>query len=83
MNPSSLREIGEALYGEEWQSDLARAVGVTSRTVRRWLAGDRGTPDWLDNALLRLCADRLPELRDEEAQLRFRAARLQELAKAG
>lgn len=34
-----LREAGEALYGPRWQSDLARDLKVTDRTVRRWAAG--------------------------------------------
>lgn len=34
-----LREAGEVLYGPRWQSDLARDLKVTDRTVRRWVAG--------------------------------------------
>lgn len=41
MTPALLREAGEALYGERWQSDLARALGVEVRTVQRWATGDR------------------------------------------
>lgn len=40
MTPDLLRRVGEALYGPRWQSDLAAALGVADRTVRRWLAGD-------------------------------------------
>jgi len=40
MTPAELARLGRALYGPRWQTALARAVGVTSRTVRRWLAGD-------------------------------------------
>jgi len=40
MTTDLLREVGEALYGSRWQSDLARALGVTDRTVRRWAAGE-------------------------------------------
>jgi DNA-binding transcriptional regulator YiaG len=29
---------GQALYGPRWQSELARALGVSDRTVRRWSA---------------------------------------------
>ena len=40
-----IRLIGEALFGSQWQSDLAEALGVSSRTVRRWLASeDRPRP---------------------------------------
>jgi Fe-S-cluster formation regulator IscX/YfhJ len=34
-----LREIGEALYGPRWQTDMADALGVDPRTVRYWLSG--------------------------------------------
>jgi len=27
---------GEALFGSRWQTDLAKAIGVNDRTVRRW-----------------------------------------------
>ena len=32
-----LSRIGEALYGDRWQTQLARALGISSRTVRRWV----------------------------------------------
>jgi len=35
-----LAQIGEALWGPRWQSELARSLGVADRTVRRWTAGD-------------------------------------------
>lgn len=40
-----LREIGPLLYGDYWQTPAAGLLGVEPRTVRRWLAGDRGTPE--------------------------------------
>ena len=33
--------VGEALYGKQWQSALAGDLGVTDRTMRRWVAGER------------------------------------------
>ncbi len=44
MTPALLREAGEALYGARWQSELARALGVSDRTVRRWAAGSFAVP---------------------------------------
>lgn len=29
---------GRLLYGERWQSDLARALGVSVRTMQNWFA---------------------------------------------
>ena len=44
MTPALLQEAGNALYGARWQSDLARDLGVSDRTVRRWSAGDFRIP---------------------------------------
>nr|WP_276591270.1 transcriptional regulator [Moraxella bovis] len=43
--------MGTALYGTQWQSDLARALNVDSRRVRQWLKEERPIPDWLDDEL--------------------------------
>ena len=53
-----LVECGEALYGTRWQSELARELAVSDRTVRRWAAGTHDVPPglWLD--LLRLTQER-------------------------
>ncbi len=36
MTPDLLREAGQLLYGDRWQSALADALGVRRDTVRRW-----------------------------------------------
>lgn len=41
MTPKALNVIGRTLYGEQWQTALARRIGVDARTVRKWAAGDR------------------------------------------
>jgi hypothetical protein len=38
-----LRVVGAACFGEQWQSDLARALDVDPRTVRHWVA-DKHAP---------------------------------------
>lgn len=53
-----LVESGEALYGQQWQSALARDLGVADRTVRRWLAGTSEVPAGLYVDLLRLTQER-------------------------
>ena len=40
-----LDDCGAALYGVDWKAPLARALGVTDRTVRRWSVGDNPVPD--------------------------------------
>jgi DNA-binding transcriptional regulator YiaG len=44
LTPEQLATCGQTLYGEQWQSALARRIGVDARTVRKWLAGDRAIP---------------------------------------
>lgn len=48
MTPKDLERRAAALYGEDWQSPLARRVRVDARTIRRWKAGDREIPDWFE-----------------------------------
>jgi hypothetical protein len=61
-----LANIGEALYGPRWQSELARNISVSDRTVRRWVAGTDDVSDvaWRDMSyLLENRAIELGELR--------------------
>lgn len=56
-----LLDCGEALYGSLWQSAIARDLGVSDRTVRRWVAGSEPPVGvWLD--LLRLTQERAAQL---------------------
>ncbi|MFG0229449.1 hypothetical protein [Achromobacter sp. 413638] len=52
--PEQLERAGQLLYGDRWQSDLARALGVGDRRVREWAAGDRKPAPgvWADIAAL-------------------------------
>jgi len=45
MTLEELRAVGEALYGPRWQSEAARALRVSDRTIRRWAAGEWPVPD--------------------------------------
>jgi predicted transcriptional regulator len=53
-----LEEAGEALYGTRWQTELARDLGVTDRTIRRWHAGTTDMPRGVYVDLLRLTQER-------------------------
>jgi len=52
--PADLERAGKLLFGERWQSDLARALSVGDRRVREWVAGDRrpSAGVWADIAAL-------------------------------
>lgn len=53
-----LHETGEALYGSRWQSDLARDLHVSVRTMQRWAASAEDVPDGVYLDLLRLTQER-------------------------
>lgn len=53
-----LVESGEALYGPRWQCELARELGVSDRTMRRWVADTSAVPAGLYTDLLRLTQER-------------------------
>lgn len=53
-----LVECGEALYGPRWQCELARALNVSDRTMRRWVADTSAVPAGLYADLLRLTQER-------------------------
>lgn len=61
MTPALLAEIGRALYGREWQTQLAEAIkaplkpaiGVNIRRVQRWQSGKMPIPDWVGPELHR------------------------------
>jgi hypothetical protein len=74
IGQSLLQRAGEALYGPRWQSELARDLAVSDRTMRRWVAGD-GAPSpgvYLD--LLRLTQERAQALDALAAELQRAAA---------
>ena len=64
--PAELELTGQALYGDRWQTDLTRALGLSdSRRIRQWMAGERPIPVgvWADAcALLRKRGDTIKGL---------------------
>jgi len=61
MTPDELAGVIETLAAGN-QSELARLIGVDSRTVRRWLAGELRIPKPVQ-ALLRVILSLTPEQR--------------------
>lgn len=54
VRDANLIATGEALFGPLWQSAIARDLGVSNRTIRRWVAGTSPLPDGLTAELLHL-----------------------------
>ena len=60
-----LRETGVACFGVEWQSPLARHLGVGPRIVRYWVSRQRPVPPRVLRRLRPMLQARLVELRAE------------------
>lgn len=62
VNTGRLRALGKALYGSYWQSQLARDLGVSLRTVARYASGESGVPDRVVEQAESLARDRIRSL---------------------
>lgn len=54
----TLANVGEALYGPTWQTPMSEALGVSDRTIRRWVSGDFAIPNGVWSDLAKLCRKR-------------------------
>jgi hypothetical protein len=54
MTPEQLKNAGELLFGNQWQSDLARALDVDSRRIRDWLQERRPIPMGVKSEVIEL-----------------------------
>lgn len=68
MTIEMLARIGRLLYGEYWQRELAAALDVDDRTVRRWVAADSRIPH-IEVDVMRLLHDRIIEIEAALAEL--------------
>lgn len=62
MTPAELALVGAALYGPRWQTEMARALEVADRTVRRWAAGASPIPADVPATLGRIAKGRASTL---------------------
>lgn len=58
MTPTIFRRAGEALYGDNWQTALARDLDISRPSVTRYAAGQRPIPDKVRAGVARLLRDR-------------------------
>ena len=69
MTKDQLHAIGRALYGTQWQTELARnivnldGVELDKRRVQQWACGARPVPEWLLPELKKLAAKKLEEMK--------------------
>lgn len=59
-----LYRVAGTLYGDRWQSALARELGVAVRTVQRWHARHSPIPDGIWPELDQLLARRTEDIRE-------------------
>jgi hypothetical protein len=68
MTKDQLHTIGRALYGSQWQTEIAKniinldGVPLDCRRVRQWACGARPVPDWLLPELKVLAQKRMQEI---------------------
>lgn len=60
---NDLKQVGQALYGPRWQSDLCRALGYSDPArMRQWLRGARPLPDGIRGKLVELLDERVGKI---------------------
>lgn len=52
----------ELIYGIGWRAPLARALGVSERTVRSWAMERDPIPPGIRNDLINLCHNRVDQI---------------------
>lgn len=62
MTPAEFNRIGRALYGAHFKAELAEALGLTHRTLRYYVTGERGIPDDMREKLARIASKRVAEI---------------------
>lgn len=62
MNVSTLKAIGEALWGPQFIAEMARQLGVARKTVTRWVGGEYNVPDVMADRLRKLMVARQTQL---------------------
>ncbi|WP_312738311.1 hypothetical protein [Atlantibacter hermannii] len=62
MKKEQLIEIGTALFGKHFVTELAQRLGVSDRTVRHWIAEKYNIPAGVYLALLSIVNERMNEI---------------------
>ncbi|MCP8895332.1 hypothetical protein KYK29_10340 [Shinella daejeonensis] len=65
-----LKRTGEALYGPQWQSAIARDLDVSDRHVRRMAAGEQPLKPGMALDLWRIALERTATLEDLADELK-------------
>ena len=71
MTTKLLKDTGEALYGPQWQSAIARDLGVSDRHIRRMAAGEADLKPGMAMDLWRIALERAADLDDVIERLKI------------
>ena len=71
MTPELLRRAGEALYGPRWQSELARDLDISDRSMRTWAKS--GAPESATAEIIVLLEKRTADIAELVAEINGRA----------
>lgn len=61
MNKELLIKTGEAAFGANWQTDLAKKLEVSARSIRYWVSGERQVPS-IEKELISVLENRKSEI---------------------
>ncbi|EJH7012886.1 hypothetical protein D0525_16325 [Salmonella enterica] len=61
-NLEKMIAVGKILYGDNWQSPLSRALGVSDRTIRNYVAGETQVPVGVSCRLLSVINEEIGKL---------------------
>ena len=81
MNKELLIKTGEAAFGSNWQTDLAKMLDVSARSVRYWVSGERQVPN-LNNELVVLLNERKAKIDSVINELKNGALKMTKFIKA-
>ena len=70
MTPDQLRKFGETLYGPHYKNALEEGLGVSRRTIDRWLVETFPIPDSINVELVAICLEKLEAIDDEAKKRR-------------
>lgn len=75
MDAALIKRAGEALFGNQWQTPLAEALGVSDRTMRRWVSGDTPVPRGVLDDIERVARQRVADIYAFMAELTSTSAK--------
>lgn len=65
----TLNDIGEALFGARWKTQVAKVLGVDEKQVRRFAAGEAAMSGDHRAKILELCTKRITRLENLSSRL--------------